>query len=476
MAQTSSDTPLYDLFVIGAGSGGVRCARIAAQHGASVGIAESRHWGGTCVNLGCVPKKLMVYASEYPDMIDDAVAYGWDAAHGEHDWTRLIDAKDREIERLNGIYVKMLGKAGVALHTGRATINGVDADGIFSLEIGPSPLAPDAAPQSVRARRVVIATGSHPVRPPIAGAEHAIVSDDAFHLPQRPERVCIVGSGYIGVEFASIFAGLESHVDLVYRQDRPLRGFDDELRTHLAEMLPGRGIVAHPKASPVEIAQDGEGYRVVLDNGGVIETDCVFLATGRKPNIGGLGLEALGVALPDGRIAVDEASQTNRPGLYAIGDVTDRHNLTPTAIAEGHILAEHLFGEKQRAWSFDTTPKAVFFTPALASCGLTEDEAAAGDDIEIFSTSFTPLRQTISGRETKVFMKLVVRARDQVVVGAHMIGGDAAEVMQAVAICITGGLTKHDFDRTIGIHPTSAEELVTMRSPTRHVPQRGAAS
>lgn len=456
--------PDFDVFVIGAGSGGVRFARIAAQSGARVAIAESRHWGGTCVNLGCVPKKLMVYAAEGAEAVEDARAYGWDIEAGTHDWRKLIAAKDKEIDRLDGIYKSMLGKAGVELFIGRATL--IDAN---TVEIGPGPLDESAEPRRVTAKRIVIATGGRPVRPPIEGAEHGIISDQAFHLKSRPQRICIIGGGYIGVEFAGIFAGLGSKVDLVFRQDLPLRGFDTELREKLLEALPHHGINVHAGQSPERIEKlDGERYRVTLDKGEPIETDCVFFATGRKPNIDGLGLEAAGVAVKDGAIAVDEHAATNIDNIYAIGDVTDRINLTPVAIAEGHILAETLYADQARSWSFETTPKAVFFAEPLASVGLTEEEAVEKGDIDVFSASFRPLRQTLIGRDRKAFMKLVVDSASQKVVGAHMMGDAAAEMMQGIAIAITAGLRKADFDRTIGIHPTTAEEFVTMRTPTRH--------
>lgn len=458
--------PDFDLFVIGAGSGGVRCARIAAQNGARVAIAESRHWGGTCVNLGCVPKKLMVYASEAVEAADDARAYGWDVQLGKHDWPRFIAAKDKEIERLDGIYKSMLGKANVELFVGRARL--IDAN---TVEIGPGPLDENAEPKRVTASKIVIATGGRPVRAPIEGAELGIISDEAFHLPQRPERVCIIGGGYIGIEFAGIFAGLGSKVDLIFRQDLPLRGFDQELREQLLEALPKHGITVHAGVSPEKIeALENETRRVSLSNGEKIETDCVFFATGRKPNVDGLGLDAVGVKTEKGAIVVDAQSTSSVPNIYAIGDVTDRINLTPVAIGEGHTLAERLFSKHPpRDWSYETTPKAVFFSETLASVGLTEEEAAKQADLEVFTASFRPLRQTLIGRDRKAFMKLVVERESQKVVGAHMMGEAAAELMQGVAIAVTGGLTKRDFDRTIGIHPTTAEEFVTMRSPTRQV-------
>ncbi|EHH69159.1 glutathione-disulfide reductase [Gluconobacter morbifer] len=457
----------FDLFVIGAGSGGVRCARIAAQNGARVAIAERRHWGGTCVNLGCVPKKLMVYAADYGREIADAPAYGWDVKPVAHDWRTLIEAKDREITRLNGIYVSMLRKAGISLFTGNARF--VDAN---TIEIGPSLLAPDEPVIRVKAKRIVVAPGSTPVRLDIPGAEHAIVSDDAFHLAARPERVAIIGSGYIGVEFAGIFAGLGSKVDLVYRSDLPLRGFDQEVRSHLAELLPLHGIAVHPSRTPERIEKETDGYRLHLEGGDVIETDCVFMATGRRPNIDGLGLDRAGVRTKDGRIPVSaEEPATNVPNIYAIGDVTDTYNLTPTAIAEGHLLAERLYAPQGRDWSFGTTPKAVFFSSPVATVGLTEEEAAEQHALDIYTSSFTPMRQTLSGRKGKAFLKLVVDADSQIVLGAHMIGPDAPEIIQGLAIAVTTRLTKRDFDRTIGLHPTSAEEFVTMRTRTRHIPR-----
>ncbi|GAJ28074.1 glutathione-disulfide reductase [Acidomonas methanolica] len=458
----------FDLFVIGAGSGGVRCARIAARSGARVGIVEARHWGGTCVNLGCVPKKLMVYASEYGGMAEDARAFGWDMSAGAHDWSKLIAAKDREIARLNGIYVSLLETAGVTLMSGHARF--LDA---HTLEIGASPLAPGETPRRVRAKAIVIATGSQAVRPGIPGAELGIVSDDAFHLPARPERIAIIGAGYIGVEFAGIFAGLGSHVDLVYRQDLPLRGFDEELRASLAEALPGYGIALRSGHSPRGVEKlPGGALRLDLGAGETLETDCVFFATGRAPNLSRLDVEAAGVTVEKGRVVVDDAFRTSVPHIYAIGDVTDRYNLTPTAIAEGHMLAERLFGGGTRDWSFATTPKAVFFSEPLSSVGLTEEEAARETDLDIYTARFRPLRQTLTGRDRKTFMKLVVCARTQVVLGAHMMGDAAPELMQGLAIAVTARLTKRDFDRTIGIHPTTAEEIVTMRSPARHVKQR----
>ena len=458
----------FDLFVIGAGSGGVRCARIAASLGARVAIAESRHWGGTCVNLGCVPKKLFVRASAFAEIFEDSHGFGWSATNITHDWISLIAAKNREITRLNSVYTSLLEKAGVTLFTGHARFLNP-----HTLQIDPSELAPHETPRTITAERIVIATGSTPVRPHFAGAEFAITSDEAVYLPERPQRVVLVGGGYIGVEFAGIFSGFGTQVDLIYRRDLPLAGFDEDLRHALTKAMTLRGIIQHPSTHIHQITREHSGYIVTLDNGQSLRTDCVFLATGRRPKIDELGLENTAITTAgNGRIIVDEHNQTAQKGVYAIGDVTDRINLTPVAIAEGHILAETLFGTAPpRQWSFDTIPKAVFFTPPLASVGLTETEATQKGDVDIYMTQFTPLHHTLSGRkEPKTLIKLVVAHDSQKVIGAHIFGDDAPEILQSVAIAVTAGLTKADFDRTIGIHPTSAEELVTLRTCTRTTP------
>ncbi|MGI4744550.1 MAG: glutathione-disulfide reductase [Janthinobacterium lividum] len=454
----------FDLFVIGGGSGGVRCARMSASHGARVGVAESRHWGGTCVNLGCVPKKMMVQASEYGAHAVDGRGFGWSAEPGTHDWSKLIAAKDHEITRLNGVYVKLLQGVGVTLFEGRARFE--DA---HTLILEPGPLDPHFEPRRITAERIVIATGSTPiVQPHIEGQELGINSDQAFHLAERPQRVTIVGSGYIGVEFAGIFAGLGSEVQMIYRQTLPLRGFDEDMRTALAEAIEERGIIAHPSTLLHRIRRHEGALRVTLTDGREWDTDLVFFAVGRMPNVAGLGLETTGVrSTEEGRILVDGGSETHEPGVFAIGDVTNRMNLTPVAIAEGHILADRLFAGTTREWSFDTTPKAVFFSPPLASVGLTEHEAAERGPADIYLTRFTPMRHTLSGRKRHHVMKLVVDQASRKVVGVHMLGEDAPEMMQGLAIAVTAGLTKEDFDRTIGIHPTSAEEFVTLRVRTR---------
>ncbi|MFT8732160.1 MAG: FAD-dependent oxidoreductase, partial [Acetobacter fabarum] len=336
-----------------------------------------------------------------------------------------------------------------------------------------SPLAPTEQPRTITAERIVIATGSTPTKLDIPGAELAITSDEAFALPQRPERVIMIGSGYIGIEFAGIFAGLGSQVDLVYRRDLPLRGFDEDMRTALADAIDARGITQHRHANPTSITRNGAELVLTLDNGQTLRADCIFMATGRRPKIDALELGKTSITTADnGRIQVDGNSETAHPGIYAIGDVTDRINLTPVAIAEGHNLADRLFGQAPpRQWCYATTPKAVFFSPPLATVGLTEEEATQNGAVDIYLTRFNPMRYTLAGRVRKTAMKLVVDQQSQKVVGVHILGDEAPEMLQAVAIAVTAGLTKADFDRTIGIHPTSAEELVTMRTRTRTTPK-----
>src|SRR6478735_4787702 len=444
----------FDLFVIGGGSAGVRCARIAAGHGARVGIAEERFWGGTCVNVGCVPKKLLVQAGEYGAWAEDAAGFGWQIEKGPHDWAKLIAAKDREIGRLNGIYKRLLDNAGATIFEARATF--VDA---HTLDIGG---------RRVTAERIVIATGGHPVRLPIPGAELGIISDDAFYLPRMPQRVAILGSGYIAVEFAGIFAALGAHVDLVYRQPLPLRGFDMDLRESLAEALGVQGIALHPGSRPAKIEADGEERVLTFGEGRALRTDLVFFATGRAPAAKGLSLDAVGVTLNDaGAVVVDQHLRSSVPHIYAMGDVTDRLNLTPVAIAEGHALADSLFGRNPRGISLRNVPTAVFSTPPIATCGLTEEQAAEHGPVDVYVSKFTPMRHTLSGRARRSMLKLLVDQSSQKVVGAHMLGEDAPEIMQGLAIAIVMGATKADFDRTIGIHPTAAEEFVTLRTRTR---------
>ncbi len=448
----------FDVFVIGGGSGGVRCARIAAGHGARVAVAEEQHWGGTCVNIGCVPKKILVQASEYSGFAADARGFGWDSTIGAHDWAALIGHKNAEISRLNGIYRKLLDNAGVTRFEARAVF--IDA---HTLDVGG---------ERISAERIVIATGGRPTRLPIPGVELGIVSDDAFFLAERPRRIVMVGGGYISVEFAGIFAGLGSAVHVVYRQPLPLRGFDEDMRSGLAEAMTAQGITLHANVSPTAIEAVGEEKRVHLSDGSSISADLVFFATGRAPYVAGLGLEAAGVELTaGGAIAIDAEHATNVPHIFAIGDVTDRINLTPVAIAEGHHLADRLYSsEPPRSWSFAAVPTAVFSNPPMATVGLTEAQAAERGPHDVYLTRFTPMRHTLSGRNwRRSIMKLIVEQGSDRVVGAHMLGEDAPEMIQGLGIAITACATKRDFDQTIGIHPTSAEEFVTLRTKTRSV-------
>ncbi len=444
----------FDLFVIGGGSAGVRCARISAGHGAKVGVAEERHWGGTCVNIGCVPKKLLVQAGEYGAWADDAGGFGWNIVKGAHDWAKLIANKDKEINRLEGIYRKLLNGAGANVFDGRATL--IDA---HTVEVNG---------QRITAEKIVIATGGYPERPDIPGAELGIVSDDAFFLPQMPKHVVMVGSGYIAVEFAGIFQALGATVHLVYRQPLPLRGFDQDIRESMAETLAAQGIILHPGQTPASVEADGDRRILTLGSGEKVRTDLVFFATGRRANTKGLGLEKLGIEVnAKDAIKVDDQLRTTVPNIYAMGDVTDRVNLTPVATAEGHALADSLFGNNPRSVSLRNVPSAVFTSPPVASVGLSEEQASALGPVDIYLTKFTPMRHTLSGRVRKTTMKLVVDHATQKVVGAHMLGEDAAEIIQGIAIAVVMGATKQDFDRTIGIHPTAAEEFVTLRTKTR---------
>ncbi|MDE2390283.1 MAG: glutathione-disulfide reductase [Rhodospirillales bacterium] len=453
----------FDLFVIGGGSGGVRCGRIAAAHGARVGVAESRFWGGTCVNVGCVPKKFMVMAAEYGALAEDARGFGWDIANTGYDWSRLIAAKNKEISRLNGIYTRLLNQAGVKIFEAKASF--IDA---HTLDVGG---------KRITAEKIVIATGGHPTGLEIPGAEHAIVSDDIFVMQNMPRRVAVVGSGYIAVEFAGVFAGLGAQTHLIYRQPLPLRGFDEDLRGALAEALGQTHVRLHPGTTPTAITRDGAGKHLLLSNGTVLEVDAILFATGRAPNTAGLNLTAAGVETgAAGEVKINADFTTSVPHIYALGDVTNRLNLTPVATAEGHALADTLFGNRPRGVSLETVPTAVFSIPPIATVGISEAEAAKRPDgARIFLTRFTPMRHTISGRKRQTVMKLIVDAKTDKVLGAHMLGEDAPEIMQGLAVAIVAGATKADFDRTIGIHPTAAEEFVTLRTQTRVVgPETGA--
>ncbi len=454
----------YDLFVIGGGSGGVRRARIAASHGARVAIAEDTHWGGTCVNVGCVPKKLMVQAGEYGAWAKDATGFGWSGCAMTHDWAALMLAKNGEVARLNGIYAKLLQNSGVATFDAHAVL--LDA---HTLLVGE---------RRVTAERIVIATGGTPLWPTIEGAELGIVSDQAFALSDLPKRVTLVGGGYIAVEFAGIFKALGAEVDLLFRQRLPLRGFDHDMRQALADAMQAAGITLHPSVLLHRLEEVGGCKRLHLTDGRHCDSDLVFFAIGRTPHTKGLGLERAGVAASDtGAVIVDAHNTTSVPHIFAIGDVSNKMNLTPVAIAEGHRLADRLFGgAHKRDWAFDTVPTAIFSSPPIGTCGLTEEQAAEHGPADIYIADFLPMRHALSGRKRRTIMKLVVDQASQRVVGAHMIGDDAAEMMQAIGVAMVAGATKQDFDRTIGIHPTSAEEWVTLRTRTRVAGGRAAAA
>ncbi|MCC7428956.1 MAG: glutathione-disulfide reductase [Alphaproteobacteria bacterium] len=465
MAEVSSAGFDYDLFVIGAGSGGTRAARIAAGHGARVAVAEERFFGGTCVNIGCVPKKLMVMAADFAHAFEDARGFGWSVGERRHDWASLIANKDREIARLNGIYRDLLKNAGCTVFEARATI--LDPHTVL------------VGGERVRARVILVAAGGRPVRPDIEGAGHGIVSDDAFYLKARPRHVLVVGGGYIAVEFAGIFAGLGAAVTQLYRGTLFLRGFDDDIRTHLAEEMRASGIDLRFGSDVTRIEKRADGMLCAhLLGGATIDTDCVFFATGRVPNTAGLGLEAAGVRLDEkGAVIVDADQRSSVPSIYAVGDVTDQLNLTPIALAEGHALADTLFGGRPRRTSHENVATAIFSPPPAATVGFAEAEAAEQfGAVDVYVTRFKPMRHTLSGRARRSMMKLVVDQASQRVVGAHMVGEDAGEIMQGLAIAVNMGASKADFDRTIGIHPTAAEEFVTLRTRTRETRRVAAAA
>ena len=443
----------YDLFVIGGGSGGVRAARMAAGHGVKVAIAEEFRYGGTCVIRGCVPKKLFVYASHFSEDFEDAAGFGWRVGERRFDWSALIANKDREIARLSALYERGLQTAGVDILRSRATLR--DAHTIH--------LSADG--RVVTAGRILIATGSWPALPRIPGIEHAITSNEAFHLPQLPRRIVIVGGGYIGVEFAGIFDGLGVETVLVHRGAEILRGFDMDLRSGLRQEMMRKGIDVRVNATPASISRQADAFQVNLEDGSTIESDCVMYATGRTPNTKGLGLEAAGVALnARGAIEVDEYSHTNVENIWALGDVTDRVNLTPVAIHEAMRFVSTVFGDKPLPVDHELIPTAVFSQPSLGTCGLTEEDARKRyERIDIYKAQFRPMKHTLSGREERMLMKLVVDGESGRVLGCHILGPDAGEMIQCLGIAIKMGATKTDFDATMAVHPTAAEEFVTLR-------------
>jgi glutathione reductase (NADPH) len=445
-----------DLFVIGGGSGGVRAARIAAEHGARVTVAEEYRLGGTCVIRGCVPKKLLVYASRFRGEFEDAAGFGWTVPPMSFNWTKLIANKDREISRLEAAYGATLNKAGVKVVKSRAVL--LDAHTV-QLADG----------DRVRAAYILIATGGTPsYGDPIPGIEHAISSNEAFHLPELPRRVVIQGGGYIAVEFAGIFAGLGSHVTLVYRGENILRGFDDDVRQHLRVEMEAQGIKVLTGCKVAAIEKADGHYSARLSSGNHVPADCVMFATGRHPNVAKLGLKEAGVEIGEtGGIAVDEYSRTRVQNIYAVGDVTNRINLTPVAIREGHAFADTVFGGKPTSVDHIDVPTAVFSDPEVGTVGLTETQARETlARTDIYKAMFRPLKATLSGRATSVLMKLVVDGHSDRVVGCHVVGEGAAEMAQLAAIAVKVGATKADFDATIALHPTAAEELVTMRKKT----------
>ena len=460
----------YDLFVIGAGSGGVRAARMAAGYGARVAIAEARDLGGTCVNVGCVPKKLLVCASAFADHYREASGFGWTAGPPAFDWAGLVANKDREIERLNGIYRGLLEDAGVELFEGRARL--VDVERV-EIDLG------NRMWRQVGAENILVATGSWPHRPQIPGIEYAITSNEAFHLKRLPERFAVVGGGYIGVEFAGILAGLGCQVTLIYRGELFLRGFDEEIRRHLADEMRSRGIDLRfdceveaiewirPGPSGNGVGGSGGGDRLLLrlTGGGELRSGEALFATGRRPEVLGLGLEDCGVNLREnGAVRVDEYSRSNVPNIWAIGDVTDRLNLTPVAIHEAMCLSRTLFAGEPTPVDHEAVATAVFSQPPLAAVGLTEEEARARyGEVDVYRSRFRPLKLTLTDNQERTLVKLIVERSSERVLGAHMLGADAPEIIQGLAVAVKMGATKNDFDAAMAIHPTSAEEFVTLR-------------
>jgi glutathione reductase (NADPH) len=445
----------FDLFVIGGGSGGVRAARIAAEAGARVGLVEEYRYGGTCVIRGCVPKKLLVMAAGFADAFEDAAGFGWRVGSAQHDWPALIAAKDAEIARLEAAYLARLHGAGVQTFRTRATVTG---------------------PHSVRladgtglsAAHLLVATGGRPVVPDVPGAELGVTSDQMFDLTTLPPRMLVVGGGYVACEFAGIMNGLGSEVIQLYRGEQVLRGFDDDLRAHVADAMRARGIGLQVGRDVVGIERAGDRLRVRADSGETHDVDLVLFATGRRPNTGGLGLELLGVGLGrDGAVQVDRWSQTAVPSIYAVGDVTGRMALTPVAIADGQAFAETVFAGRPRPVDHRLVPTAIFTRPEAATVGRTEAEAAADAPVEVYETRFRPMQNILAGRDERTLVKLVVERDSRRLAGVHLVGPGSAELVQLAAVALRMGATKEDFDATVAVHPTAAEELVTLRTAAR---------
>ena len=443
----------YDLFVIGAGSGGVRAGRIAARHGAKVAVAEEYRVGGTCVIRGCVPKKLFVYASKFAEEFEDAVGFGWSTEKVSFDWAALVANKDKEIDRLNKAYIRNLEAAGAELIHERAVLDGPNTVML-------------ASGRRVTARHILVATGAAPFVPRhLPGHELAITSNEAFHLERLPSRIVIVGGGYIAVEFAGIFSGLGVETVLVYRGPQILRGFDDDIRNHLAGEMKKKGIEIRTNADVASIEPSGTGVRVTLNDGAQFGAGEIMFATGRIPNVEGLGLDRVGVELtPHRAVKVDAYSRSSVPSIYAVGDVTNRVNLTPVAIREGHAFADTVFGGKDVTVDHSLVPTAVFSQPEIGTVGLTEEQARQGfRSVDIYKTSFRPMKHTLSGRDERMLMKLIVDGESDRVLGCHICGPDAGEMAQLLGIAVRMGAKKSDFDATLAVHPTAAEELVTLR-------------
>ena len=450
----------HDLIVIGAGSGGVRASRMSAQKGARVAVIEESRIGGTCVMRGCVPKKLLVMGAHFAEDFEDAKGFGWTPGQATFDWGALIAAKNRELDRLEGIYRRILRDSGANLIEGRAKL--VDP---HTVEVGG---------KAMTAKHLLIAVGGWPSRPGIPGIDHAITSNEALDLPSLPGRVVILGGGYIAVEFAGIFAALGAKVTIVIRAGNVLRGFDEDVREALVHEMEKKGVVIKREAKLRSIEKTAAGYSVLLDGAETIEADVVMNAMGRTPNTGNLGLAEIGVALDDkGAVKVDRYSRTSVRNIYAVGDATDRVNLTPVAIAEGAAVAETLFGRRRVAVDHANIPSAVFSQPPIGTVGLTEAQAREKGPVRIFVSRFRPMKHTLSGRDEKTLMKLVVDAKTDRVLGVHMVGADAPEIVQGLGIAIKCKATKAQFDATVGIHPTAAEEFVTMREP---LPDHGEAA
>ena len=443
----------FDLFTIGAGSGGVRASRMSAAYGARVAVAEERYLGGTCVNVGCIPKKLLVYSSHYAGDFDDAQGFGWTVGTTQFDWSTLLRNKDKEIARLNQIYRDLLHRSGVTIFESRARIL--------------DPHTVEIEGRRVSAANILVATGGWPVVPDIPGKEHAITSNEAFHLKTLPGRILIVGGGYIAVEFAGIFHGLGVEVTELYRGPLFLRGFDNDIRNSLADEMRKKGINLRFDTEVTRVERTDGGVTAVLGDGALLEADAILFATGRLPNTRGLGLEEIGVSLAwDGAVVVDDDFRTNVPSIFAIGDVIDRVQLTPVAIAEGMILARALFQDDPIPMTYENVPSAVFSQPPVGTVGYTEEAAREHcGEVDIYRSTFRPLKHTLTGREERSMMKLIVERATDRVVGCHMVGEDAGEIIQGMAVALNCNATKADLDRTIGIHPTAAEEFVTMREP-----------